>query len=217
MEKRKTNKGLLWLIIAIAVIAVAAVVVGILYFMPPKKEAEPAAEPSDCEQTAQRFIEAYLTKDRLTQFDLFFYDARTQWEDNILKDHKTEEAFCDVVQQQADEQGIQVTINNFGDYLQEFHRQWKVDAQEVYGDYTVKVTATAVEAYSEEKSTQYVASAVGAQGSEYFADVSPDTVKQIYAVKVNGVIEGSLKTHNENYTVFLINYEGQWRVIGHTT
>lgn len=216
MENKKKNKGLLWLIIAIAVIAVAAVVVGILYFMPPK-EAEPAAEPADCEQTAQRFIEAYLTQDRLSQFDLFFYDARAQWEDNILKDHKTEEAFCDVVQQQADEQGIRVTINSFDDYLREFHQQWKVDAQEVYGDYTVTATATNVESYSEEKSTQYVASAVGAQGEEYFADVSPDTVKQIYAVKVNGVIEGPLKTHNENYTVFLIDYEGQWRVIGHTT
>lgn len=213
MEKKKSRIWLVLIIVAaVIVVAVAGSLAGPLLF--PHK---PAKEPSDCEQTARQFIEAYLTKDKLTQFDLFLYDARAQWEDNILKDHETEEAFCNVVQQQADAQGIEVTVNCFDDYLRGFHEQWKVDAQEAYGDYTVTVTATAVETYSEKKSTEYVGSAVSTQGEAYFADVSTDTVKQVYAVTVNGVIEGPLKTHNENYTVFLVNYDGQWRVVGHTT
>lgn len=215
MEKQQ-KKSRVWLIIlivaAVIVVTVAGVLIGKLFF--PHK---PTAEPSGCEKTAQQFIEAYLTKDKLTQFDLFLYDARAQWEEQILKDHETEEAFCEVVQQQADEKGIEVTVTCFDDYLQKFHEQWEVDAKEVYGDYTVTVTATSVEAYSEEKSIDYVSKAIGAQGEEYFGGKSTDTIKQVYAVTVNGVIEGPLKTHNEYYTVFLVEYDNQWRVVGHTS
>ena len=212
MENKKTKKGLLWIIIAVAVIAVAAVVVGILYFMPPKKE-----DPTARAQVATQFVEAYRNRDQLTQFDLLIYDARAQWEDDLIDEHGSEEAFCKLVQDQADRQGIQVTINSFDDYLRDYHKQDLIYKQEAYGDYTLTTTVVSNEQVSASEAFDLITATASAVGTPYFADGLATTIHEVYRITVDLTIDGTIKDLSEQYQVYMVNHDGQWKVLSYTT
>ena len=212
MENKKTNKGLLWIIIAVATIAVAAVVVGIFYFMPEKE-----AEPNAYEKVATQFVEAYRNRDKITQFDLLIYDARTQWEDKLIAEHGSEEAFCKLVQEQADRQGIEFTINSFDDYLRDYHKQDLIYKQESYGEYTLTTAVAGSEKLSSSEAFDPITNTAGAVGAPYFADGLANTIHEVYRVTVDMTIDGTIKDLSEQYQVYMVNHDGQWKVLSYTT
>lgn len=213
MENKNTKKSLTWLIIVVAVVAVAAVVVGVLYFKP-DSESQPK-NTFGCEETAEKFIEAYITYDRLSQFDLYLYDAHTRWKDQQIKSEGSEETFCANAQKSADEQGINVTISSFEDYLTAYHRQDQIYKQEAYGDYAISTTSE-TRLMNADEASNYIATALDAIGEDYLPK-GADTIKEVYVVKVNVTIDGTKKDYSEHFQVYMVQFKGEWLVLSHST
>lgn len=184
-----------------------------------KKEETPAMDPTPeaAQELALTFIRAYGLRDMLTYMPCYLYDARQRWEDQELEGHGTEEAFCAVVQQQADEKGLSVEINSFEDYLRERYNNNLVNMQEKYGDYTVSVEATASTAMNEETLTTLCANLQGGIYSDYIAEGLVDKITSGYTLEVTFRVDGTKTSLNESYNVSVVYCDGQWKVASHST
>ncbi len=193
-----------------------------------KKEETPSDEtaptygtppPEDIASVAERFITAYCTQDKGTYFDLHCYDARQKWKDEELKNSKqTEAEYCAAAQKQAEERGLDIgfAIHNLDDYLTAKHEVDKIYKLEAYGTYTVTATAVDSVKLSETEVAERRGIVLNA-GGDYADEAAINTITEIHKVTVNFVIDGEKKDLNENYLVYIANYQGQWRVAGHTT
>lgn len=193
-----------------------------------KKEEKPAEETKptygtppaeDIATVAEQFVVALCTQDKLTVFDLFCYDALQQWKDKELAQYdKTEAEYCAEAQAQADEQGLvlEYAIDTMEDYLAAGH---EVDAQyklEAYGAYTIRVEAFESTRMTEQEVADWRA-VVLSTGGDYASEEAVNTITEIHNVKVRFIIEGEKKTKNETYLVYVANFQGEWRVAGHST
>lgn len=177
----------------------------------PNKEA-----PATAEDLATTFISAYYLKDMLTHFPLCIYDARQEWEDRMLKDHKTEEAFCAVVQQQADDKGLSVDIRSFDDYLAAFHQRMLDQMQEAYGEHTVSATVASSVKLDETALAAYLDKVRGGTYSNYVDEAKLKAVTEGYLLVVDLRVDGEISDHYESYKVYAVLCDGQWMVAGHT-
>lgn len=177
---------------------------------------EPARDPYDYEETAERFIEAYYLRDYATRFSLTFYDARRQWEDNAIKDTGSEEAFFATVQQQADEKGIDVTVDSFDSYYAAYHQFVLQDCQKMYGNYTVTTRATDSKKLEGETLDEFRRAQLGAIDANYVDADAFNAVTEAYTVTVNIRIDGDKNTYDENYLVHLVQHDGRWLVVSHS-
>lgn len=172
--------------------------------------------PETVDELATTFIRAYYLKDMLTSHPLYLHDARQRWEDQILKDHKTEEAFCDVVQKQADEKGMSVEIHSFDDYLREFHQRMLVQLEEKHGKYTVSADVTACTQMNEEQLASFCASLSGGTFAEYTTEEQIAKITEGYTLTVDFRIDGEIKDYEQPYTVHAVLCDGQWKVASHS-
>ena len=211
MKKKKINKVLLWSIIA--VVAVAAIVIGaVLILDRPQKP----YDDSTPEGTAQRFLEAYYTRDYVTRFSMTYHNSRQAWEDQTVKVQGSAEAFFALVQQQADERGIEAEIHSFDDYYACYYRFIQEDIQRMYGNHTLTVQVTESKKMEPDNLAKRKADALNAIDAKYIDAAGLDTVTEGYTVNLTIRIDGDKKTFSEHYYVHVINHNGQWKVIDHT-
>lgn len=177
----------------------------------------PPAE--DIAAVAEAFITAYCTQDWITYFSMHCYDALQQWKDDELKNSgKTEAEYCAEAQAQAETNGFNLgyTIDSFDTYLKAKHEVDKQYKQEAYGKYTITATAIDSVKMSEEKVAEQRTVVLGA-GGDYATEEAVNTITEIHVVTVSFAIDGEKKDLEESYMVYIGNYQGQWRVTGHTT
>lgn len=211
MENKKTKKSLIWLSIILAAVVVAAVVVGVLYFAPKKQ-----APATDYEQVAEQFIKAYYTRDRLTSFPLYFYNARRQWEDGVIKDNGSAEAFFAEAQKQADAKGIEASVTSFDSYYAAYYRFILTDLQDMYGNHTITAKATQTHKLEGDELTQYRDRQLGAINADYIDADALHAVTEAYQITVNLSIDGEKQDFSENFLVNLVLHDGQWLVVSHS-
>lgn len=211
MENKNTKKSLIWLIILLCVVLVAAVAVGVLYFAPKDK-----APATDSEKTAEQFIKAYYTRDRLTMYPMYFYNARQQWEDGVIKDNGSAEAFFAEAQKQADAKGIEANVTDFDSYYAAYYRFIQNDFQNIYGAHTITSEATQVHKLEGDEWTQYRDRQLGAINADYIDADALGAVTEAYRITVNLRIDGEKQDFNENYLVYVVLHEGQWLVVSHS-
>ena len=173
--------------------------------------------PDNVEDLATQFIRAYYLKDLTTQHNLLLHDARREWEERQLKDHQTEEAFCAVVQQQADEQGLDVNIQSFDDYLREFHKRCLDQMPVEYGEYTLSITVTSSVKLNSEELTDLVGDLSGGFFSPYIEDEQLEKITEGYIVTVDYRVDGELKDFYQPHTIKAVKCDGQWRVGTYTS
>jgi len=177
---------------------------------------QPVTDPYGYEGVAERFIEAYYMRDYATRFSLTFYNARGQWEDNAVANTGSEEEFFATAQQQAEDKGIDVTIDSFDSYYAAYYRFILQDCQELYGDYTVTTTATASEKLEGEALDEYREAQLGAIDANYIDADAFYAVTEAYTVTVNIHVDGEKKDYNENYLVNVVLHDGHWLVVSHS-
>ena len=173
--------------------------------------------PDNVEDLATQFIRAYYLKDLTTQHNLLLHDARQEWEERQLKDHQTEEAFCAVVQQQADEQGLDVNIRSFDDYLREFHKRCLEQMPTVYGEHTLSITVTSSVKLNSEELADLVDDLSGGFFRPYIEDEQLEKITEGYVVTVDYSVDGELKDFHQAHTVKAVKCDGQWRVGTYTS
>ena len=172
--------------------------------------------PTSAEEMATTFIRAYCTKDKLTYFPLYLHNERQRWEEQLLKDHGSEEAFCAVVQQQADEKGLSVEVHSFDDYLREFHNTYLNDAQAKYGDHTVSTELTKSALMSAEELASFLESWKGGTFAAYVAESELDKITEAYAMTVTFRVDGTITDYQETYQITVVLHDGQWKVATHS-
>lgn len=174
--------------------------------------------PDNVEDLAIQFIRAYQLNDLLTQHSLLLHDARQEWEERQLKDHQTEEAFCTVVQQQADAKGLDVNIQSFDDYLRESHNHFlKQEMPQAYGDHTVSVTIIS----SVKMNDKELADCINRLSSGFFSPYIEESllgkITEGYTVAVDYRVDGELKDYHQTHTVYAVKCDGTWKVGSYTS
>ena len=214
VKKQATpKKRLPWILAAIALLTVVAIIVGVVYFTePPKKQ----YAPNTPEGVSEAFIKAYYTRDYVTRFSMTYHNTRQQWEDNAVKNTGSQEQFFAISQQQADERGIEADIHSFDDYYACYYAFIQEDMQAMYGDYTLTTQATESKKLSEDELAKKKADLLAAVDAKYVDAAGLDSVTEGYTITVKIRIEGTLKTYSESYLVHVILYDGQWVVIDHS-
>lgn len=181
-----------------------------------KKEEAPTLDPSTVTEVAETFWEAYYLRDYATRFSLYCYDARGQWEAQAIEDNGSAEGFFAQAQKQADEKGIDVTVDSFDSYYAAYHQFFLDDVREQYGENTVTVTATDSVKMSEDLLPEFCANIINAV-DEQFVDVEAvNAISEAYTVTVHIVIDGEIKDYSEHFLVQVVNYNGQWLVGSHS-
>ena len=173
--------------------------------------------PQKAEDLAVQFVLAYNLKNLLTQHDLLLHDARQEWEERQLKDHQTEEAFCAVVQQQADEKGLDVDIQSFDDYLREFHNLYLKELPTVYGEYTLSATVSGSTKMSKEELDAFIDDLSGGFYSDYIDDAQLKKITAGYTVVVDYSVNGELKDYHLAHTIKVVKCDGKWKVGSYTS
>lgn len=174
--------------------------------------------PGNVEDLAIQFIRAYHLNDLTTQHNLLLHDARREWEERQLKDHKTEEAFCTVVQQQADERGLDVTIRSFDDYLRESHNHFlKQEMPQAYGAYTVSATISSSVKMNEKELADCINRLSSGFFAPYIEESQFEKITEGYTVVVDFRIDGELKDYHQPHTIKAVKCDGQWRVGTYTS
>lgn len=173
--------------------------------------------PGSAEDYAAAFIRAYHLQDRATEYAMMFHDARQEWVDIQLKSHETEEAFCAVVQQQADEQGLDVDIQSFDDYLREYYNLRMSEMEDTYGTHTVTSTVTQSLAMSAERLAEFKGQLSTGFFSDYIDDAEIEKITEGHTISVDFRIDGDKKDYHATHTVYVVLYDGQWRVGSYTT
>lgn len=207
------KKRLHWMIIVIALVAVAAIIGGVILFInPPQK---PYA-PNTPEGVSETFIKAYYTRDYVTRFSLTYHNTRQQWEDNAVKNTGSQEQFFAISQQQADERGIEAEIHSFDDYYACYYRFIQEDMKAMFGNYTLTTEVIESTPMDTEELVRKKADLLGAVDTKYVDKAGLDTVTEGYTVNIRLTVKGTLKTHTESYLVHVILYDGRWAVISHS-
>lgn len=214
-ETKPAKKCRGWLIAVIAVVvalAIAAVVLwstGVFakWFTP---------SVTSPEQLAEDFVKAYCLKDMPTQFSLSLQDERRQWEDGVLADHKTEEAFCEVVQKQADEKGLDVTIRSFDDYLAAYHQRMLSQMEEFYGPFTVDAKVIEKAKMTDEELDAYRDKLLGGFNGDYYDEQQLDAVTEAYSIRVGYTVDGEKEDFYEEYIVSVVKLNDRWLIGDHS-
>lgn len=209
----ENKKRTAWWIVAIAVVAVAATVVSLVFFLKPEDKPQ---NLDAYEEVAERFLEAYYLRDRDTQFSMTFYNARQKWIDQVVADNGSEEAFFAEAQKQADERGIEANVTSFDSYFDAYHRFYLADAKNIYGEYSVTVKATDSKKLDAETLNEYRDRQLSAIDAKYIDADAFNAVTEAYLVTVNIQIHGEKKDYSENYLVYLVWHNQQWLVVSHS-
>ena len=164
------------------------------------------------EEVAEEFIEAYWLRDYLTQFEMLSYDGRAQWEAEVIEDLGSKEAFFTVAQQQADEKGIEVTVDSFDAYFAAYRQYILESSYELYGDYTLTTTATQTVKMTEDLLPQFRENLLSGPSADYMDAEMLVADTEVYTISVNIIIDGTKQDYNEVYLVYVIRHAGQWLV-----
>ena len=181
-----------------------------------KAENPPAIDPTEATRLAEAFVKAYYLRDYAARFPLCFYDAPARWEDAAIRDAGSAEEFFRLAQRQADEKGIEVTVDSFDSYYAAYRQFILDDVQEIYGDYTLTATATDSVKMSEDLLPQFRTNLLTGPAKEYIDADALNAVTEVYTVTVHIHIDGEKKEYDENYVVYVVNHNGQWLVADHS-
>ncbi len=176
----------------------------------------PMEAPASASDVATTFIRAYYLRDYATRFSLTFYDSRQQWEDNAIKAEGSAENFFDKVQQQADDKGIEATIDSFDSYYYYYHKFILTDVLDMYGKYTLTIQAIESKRMDDEELNTFRDKLLDAIDAKYIDAEAFHAVTEAYELKVNIRIDGEKQTYNENYLVQVVNHNGEWQVASHS-
>lgn len=169
------------------------------------------------EQVAEEYIEAYFLRDSAKRFSLFFYDARRQWEDKMVAENGSAEAFFAEAQKQAAAKGVNVTIDSFDSYYAAYHQFILKDCETIYGE-GFKVTVKAAEStkLEGEQLALFIDRQLGALDDKYVDADAYRAITEAYTVNVHVHVEGTMKTHDETYQVQVGYHDGNWKVLSHS-
>lgn len=174
-------------------------------------------DPTNHEQVAMAFTEALYLRDYATQFSLTYYNARLQREDMYIKDHGSVEAFCEYVQKQAQEKGLDVTINSFDDYYAAYHQVYKNSSYDIYGEYTMTTTIAKSEKLEGDALKKYYDDQIGHMDARYLDGDTLRGLTNAYRVTVRLHVDGEKKDYNENCLIHLVFHEGRWQIVSHSS
>lgn len=172
-------------------------------------------EPGTAEEAAVNFVKAFYAKDYLTLFSLYIHDERQQWIDTRLKG-QTEEEFLAEAQRQADEKGMDVTIQTLDDYFTEFHKRFDVEAKEQYGAYTITADVTATTKLDEAALSKLIGEVNGGFSGTYVNEELLGKITEGHHVTVDYRITGEKKEYHQPYEVYVVLCDGKWLVANHT-
>ena len=182
-----------------------------------KKAAPPPVNaPASVQELATAYLRAYCLEDVATVHALSLHDARQLWEDSILREHKTEEAFCTLVQKQAEEQGLSVKVESFDDYLRERYRVQLLYTEENYGAYTVSAEIESSVPMSAEELATFRSGLKGGFYADYLTEEQVDNITEAHTVTMVFAIHGEKKDYSEHYTLYVALCNGQWKVADHS-
>lgn len=171
----------------------------------------------DYEQVAEEYIEAYYLRNLGKRFSMLFLDTRRQWEDKIIADNGSAEAFFATAQQQAAEKGFEVTIDSFDSFYDAYHQFILKDCEGIYGEgFEVTVSTTESTKLEGEELSQFVEQQLAAVDAEYVDADAYRAITEAYTVVVHLHVEGPLKTHDESYQVQVGYHDGKWLVLSHS-
>lgn len=174
--------------------------------------------PTNYEQVAEEYIEAYYLRDYAKRFSLTFYEARRHWEDNTIAENGSAEAFFAEAQKQAEAKGIDVTVDSFDSYYAAYHQFILKDCADIYGEgYEMTVKATESTKLAGDPLTELVETQLGAIDKDYIDEVALRAVTDAYMVSVQLEIDGEKKAHSASYTVYLVCHNKSWWVLTHST
>lgn len=177
---------------------------------------EPDSAPLDHEATAERFIEAYYLRDMATRFSLTFYNARQKWEDETIAYQGSAEAFFAEAQKQANDRGIDATVDSFDSYFAAFHQFSLEDCKRQYGEYTVATEAIASAKLEGAALDSYRQQQLGAIDAKYIDADAFNAVTEAYQVTVHIRIDGEKKDYDETYLVNVVLHDSTWLVVSHS-
>lgn len=181
------------------------------------EEDTPVTPSTNYEQVAERFIEAYYLRDYATRFSLTFYEARRHWEDGAIADNGSAEAFFAEAQKQAQEKGVEVTVDSFDSYYTAYHQFILQDCQDIYGDHTVTVKATESKKLESDLLAELVNTQLEAIDADYIDEDALRAVTDAYMVSVTLTIDGEKKEHTADYSVYVVWHNNNWWVLTHST
>lgn len=181
-----------------------------------KDEEKPAANPTEVSTLAENFIKAYYLRDYVTQFSMYLYDARKQWEDKAIEDVGSAKKFFELAQKQADDKGIDVTVTSFDSYYEAYRQFILEDCRNLYGEYKLTTTATGVTKLTEEELPHFRNELLIGPSKEYMDEKTLNAIDEVYIVIVNISVDGEKRDYNENYRVYVVNHNGKWLVADHS-
>lgn len=172
--------------------------------------------PEDIGRVAETFLKAYLTRNFAVRFDMYCYDARQRWEDTLIGQNGSAEAFFAEAQKQADEKGLDVTVDSFDSYLAAYHRFILADYQDMYGEHTITVKAVNHEKKDEAALKKTIDGVFGAVDEKYLDADALRAVTEGYTVKVEWTVDGEKQDLHEFYLVHIVSYKGKWCIADHS-
>lgn len=171
----------------------------------------------DKEIYAEQFITAYMMRDHATRYAMYCYDARGRWEDTVTNQNGgSPEAFFAEAQKQANEKGLNYTIDTFDSYLSAYHQFILTDYINIYGTYAISATATKCEKQDAETVAKTIDGVLQAVDEAYLDVDAVKAITEAYTITVEWKVDGELKDLTEHMLVQVVLYKGEWRVASHS-
>ena len=183
---------------------------------PAEEEQKPLPSPADANTVAEAFIRAFRTRDFITRFSLYLYDARAAWEADTIAAHGSAEAFFAEAEKQAKEKGIDVTVDSFDSYYSAYYRYIQEDYQEIYGEHTITVTATGSVKMTDDLLPEFRTTLLEGPNGKKFDKAVLDSITEVYTITVNCTVQGEKKDFSEDYLVYVVNHDGRWLVANYS-
>ena len=197
VQSAKSDKNAL--IKLIAIIAAAAIVLGLMIAL---------LAGSSAKSVAKKFVQAQIEGDQKEMYSLMVGKMQKYMEEEEYDDYEDE--LFEYMEEACDEEDIDVKINNWNQYYKARKKLTKAQMNEEFGKgYKVTIEIREVENLrpSELEEIQE-----GYDDEDIEDYVNPNKIKKGKKITVKVIIDGKESTEAEDVVVYVVKYGGSWKV-----
>lgn len=195
----KTDKKAL--IKLIAIIAAAAIVLGLMIAL---------LAGSSAKSVAKKYVKAQIEGDRKAMYSLMVGKMQKYVENEVYDD--SEDEMFDYMEEACDEEDIDVKVNNWNQYYKAAKKLNKARLNEEFGKgYKLTIEIREVENLRPSELEEIQEGYDDEDMEDY---VNPDKIKKGKKITVKVIIDGKESTEADDVVVYVVKYGGSWKVAG---
>lgn len=193
----KTDKKAL--IKLIAIIAAAAIVLGLMIAL---------LAGSSAKSVAKKYVKAQIEGDTKAMYSLMVGKMQKYVENEVWDDYEDE--MFEYMEEACDEEDIDVKIKNWNQYYKASKKLHKAQLNEQYGKgYKVTIEIREIE---DLRNSELEEIQEGYDDEDLEDYVNPDKIKKGKKVTVKVIIDGKEDTTTKDVEVYVVKYGGSWKV-----